>query len=315
VILVSYNTRDRLARCLRSLVDQPRSLSLEIVVVDNASTDGSADLVARRFPRVTLVRNDRNVGYAAANNQALAISRGRRLLLLNPDTVVPHGVPSALLRDIEECGEGVGIVGCRLLRLDGTLDLACRRSFPTPLTALWRFLRLARVFPRSRSFGRYNLTYLDPRGTYEVDSVVGAFMLVKREVYERIGGLDESFFMYGEDLDWCFRARSSGFVVRYVGSVTVVHEKGASSRLAALRMNYHFHRAMVLFHRKHLGPRYAGVLNALVYAGIAARFLALTPVAAGVAACRAMGLRRARRRPPREARCAGGVASPASTTL
>lgn len=295
-MIVSFNTRERLARCLRSLEDQPREFSIDVTVVDNASSDGSADMVALRFPRVRLVRNERNRGYAAANNQALRVASGRRLLLLNPDTVVPRGVLTLLVRHLDE-GPRVGIVGCRLVRLDGSLDHACRRSFPTPFTALCRFLRLSRLFPASRALGGYNLTYLDPRGTYEVDSVVGAFMLVRREVLDAIGGLDESYFMYGEDLDFCFRARAAGFSVRYVGSASVVHEKGASSRKAALRMNYHFHRAMVLFHRKHLRERYPAFLNAIVYSGIAARLAILTPPLAVVSAWRSLAFRiRARRR-------------------
>jgi GT2 family glycosyltransferase len=322
IVIVSFNTRDRLERCLLSLEDQPgeKELRVEVFVVDNASCDGSADMVDRRFPAVRLIRNDRNRGYAAANNQALRVASGKALLLLNPDTVVPHGVLSVLVRHMHGSPD-VGIVGCRLVRLDGSLDKACRRSFPTPFTALCRFLRLCRIFPSSRLVGRYNLTYLDPRGSYEVDSVVGAFMLVRREVYSEIGGLDESFFMYGEDLDWCFRARERGFAVRYVGSASVVHEKGASSRKAALRMHYHFHRAMVLFHRKHLRGRYPAAVNAIVYAGIAARLVLLAPPLTLLAAWRRLFARENGRR--RAAACreeedgagiSSPVASPASTT-
>lgn len=315
---MNFNTRERLARCLRSLEDQPSEFTIDVTVVDNASSDGSADMVALRFPRVRLIRNDRNRGYAAANNQALRLAAGRRLLFLNPDTVVPRGALTILVRHLDE-GPRVGIVGCRLVRLDGSLDHACRRSFPTPFTALCRFLRLSRLFPSSRTLGGYNLTYLDPRGTYEVDSVVGAFMLVRREVYAAIGGLDESYFMYGEDLDFCFRARAAGFSVRYVGSASVVHEKGASSRKAVLRMHYHFHRAMVLFHRKHLRERYPAVLNATVYAGIAARLAVLAPPLAVLSAWRTASLQiRARRRPapapaPSHDGDARPVASPASS--
>jgi GT2 family glycosyltransferase len=273
IVIVSYNTRDILRECLRSVVERT-DVPFEVIVVDNASRDGSARMVREEFPEVRLISNSRNEGYSCANNQGFRVSRGRYILLLNSDTIVLPGTLRSLVEFLEDHPD-VGIAGCRLERPNGDLDLACRRSFPTPMVSLCRFLTLSRVFPSSRRLARYNLTYLDPAGSYEVDSIVGAFMLVRREVIEQMGGLDESYFMYGEDLDWCYRARQQDWRVWYVGSERVIHYKGASSSQESFRMNYHFHRAMYLFHSKHLSARYPAAVNGLVYLGILARLSAL----------------------------------------
>ncbi len=274
IIIVNYNTRDILRDCLQSITTHDHGVALEVIVVDNASHDGSAAMVESEFPEVRVVANEENVGFSAANNRGMRRCRGDFVLLLNSDTIV---LPGTLRRMVEFARRHpeAGICGCKLVRPNGELDWACRRGFPTPMVALFKFLGVHRVFPRSRLFGRYNMTYRDPDRTYEVDSVVGAFMLVRRPLLEKLRGLDESFFMYGEDLDLCFRAKELGARVFYVGSNHVIHHKGASSRLESFRMNYHFHRAMILFHRKHLRSRYPAVVNAMTYSGIGLRFSAL----------------------------------------
>jgi GT2 family glycosyltransferase len=269
VLIASYNTRSLLLDCLATLERNRGEVRVETIVVDNASADGSADAVVARFPHVVLVRNAVNEGFAKANNRALRLSRGRYVLLLNPDTLVPPDLLGPMTRLLDEHPE-VGVAGCRVDRPDGGLDQACKRSFPTPWNALGRFLGLDRLLPRL--FGAYRRAADDPRGRYEVDAVVGAFMLVRKETVEDVGGLDESFFMFGEDLDWCFRAKARGWRVWYVGDRGVVHHKGASTRQEPQRMNWHFHRAMVLFHRKHLTERYPFFVNWLVYLGISLRY-------------------------------------------
>ena len=271
ILIVSYNTCSLLRQCLRSIFSKDQDVSFEVIVVDNASADGTPEMVASEFPEVRLLKNSENVGFSVANNAAMDCSRGRCVLLLNSDTILVPGTLGSMLEVMDQ-DKSIGIAGCRLVRPSGEMDLACRRSFPTPMVSLSRFLRLNRLFPKHKLFGRYNLTYLDECGRYEVDSIVGAFMMVRREVVEQVGGLDEDYFMYGEDVDWCFRIQRAGWKVMYVGDCTTYHYKGASSRKESFRMNYHFHRAMFLFHRKHLRQRYAVPVSIAVYVGIAARF-------------------------------------------
>lgn len=267
VVIVSYNVRDLLRACLRSLLASEGDFSFEIIVVDNRSTDGSAEMVENEFRQVRLIVSPVNGGYAYGNNLGLARGRGRYMLLLNPDTEVP---PNALgdMITYMDLRPKAGAVGPKLVRADGSLDLACRRSFPTPTVALYRMLGLSRRFPRSKRFARYNLTYLDPDEPAEVDSVVGAFMLMRREALEQVGLLDESFFMYGEDLDLAYRLKQAGWKVLYNPAVTVLHHKGESSSTMKVRTTYEFYRAMVIFYRKHFWHQYPLVVNLLVMVAI-----------------------------------------------
>jgi GT2 family glycosyltransferase len=271
VLVASYNTRELLAACLATLARATETLRTEIIVVDNSSSDGSCEMVARDFPEVRLLRNTRNEGFAKANNRALTESRGRFVLLLNPDTLIPQDTIEPMVRFLE-AHPRVGMAGCRVDRPDGRLDEACKREFPTPLTAIARFLSLDRLFPRSTALAAYSKLGSDPSGRYEVDAVVGAFMLVRRETVDDVGGLDEDFFMFGEDLDWCYRVKRKDWKVYYVGDYHVVHHKGAATRQDPHRMNWHFHRSMFLFHRKHLVDHYPFFVNWLVYAGITMRY-------------------------------------------
>jgi hypothetical protein len=258
VIIVSYNVRDFLEQCLFSLASALEGIRHEVWVVDNASTDGSAAMVRRRFPWVKLLENRENLGFARANNQALREAAGRFICLLNPDTLVKKDVFERLLTFMREHPE-VGMVGCKILNPDGSLQLACRRSFPTPWVAFTRLVGLSYLFPRSRLFGRYNLTYLDPDEVHEVEAVSGSFMLFRREAFEEVGLLDESFFMYGEDLDYCYRFRTAGWKIFYVPTTQVVHFKGESWKRSELDRLRHFYQAMRLFVRKHFHRRY-GIL-------------------------------------------------------
>jgi N-acetylglucosaminyl-diphospho-decaprenol L-rhamnosyltransferase len=278
IVILNYNTHDHLQACLRSLRAEGSTsigggpIAAEVFVVDNASTDRSADMVAAEFPWAALIRSQRNGGFAFGNNQALGRCRGRAILLLNPDTLMLPGGIRALLERLAAHPEA-GIVGPKLLRPDGSMHLACRRSFPTPAVAFYRLSGLSRLFPRSPRFGRYNLTYVDPDRAIEVDSVCGACMVVRRAVVEHVGGLDERFFMYGEDLDWCLRTRQAGWTVRYEPDVVVQHQHGAASRKHALRTTFHFFRAMDLFDRKHYVDRYhplvTGVVRTAIYGALA----------------------------------------------
>ena len=277
IVIVNWNTRDLLRDCLTSVYAN-RGVTFQVCVVDNASTDGSPETVEREFPQTRLIRNMRNSGFARANNLGLRLwSFGEPgnsdtppyALLLNSDTVTP---PDALARMMAfvEARPKAGAAGPKLVRPDGSLDLACRRSFPTPQVSFYRFLGLSKLFPRSPRFGRYNLTYLDPDQLAEVDSVNGAFMLARAQAIEQAGLLDEDFFFGGEDLDWAFRIKAAGWKVYYNPSVAVQHVKRASYRKNP-QAAFEFERAMWLFYRKHYRATTPPWLNALICAGLVMR--------------------------------------------
>lgn len=280
IVVVNWNTAGLLAECLQRLAASDLAVPREVYVVDNGSTDGSLGMLATRFPEVRVIAAGANLGFAGANNLALrrivaavpaGVDRRRRaVLLLNSDCFVVPGTLAATLRFLDGHPEA-GVVGPKLLLPDGRLDLACRRSFPTPGSAFWKLTGLARRFPDHPRLARYNLTYLDPDRLAEVDSVVGAYMLVRLAAIDDAGLLDEAFFMYGEDLDWAYRIKEQGWKIYYFPGAQALHYKGASSSRRSYRMIVEFYRAMYLFHRKHYAPRTFVLLNWLITLGIVAR--------------------------------------------
>ena len=264
IVIVSYRCRDLLLVCLRSIAANPYTRGRTVVtVVDNASGDATVDAVRSTFPEVRVVEMHENVGFSAANNVALRRTTAELILLLNPDTEIWPGVLDAMV-DLMRDSPRTGVAGCRLVRRDGSFDHAAKRSIPTVADAL-RYFR-----PGSHGSG-----YLSPQvGEDEVgsvDAVNGAFMLVRRAALPGVGLLDEGFWMYGEDLDWCTRFRNAGWEVRYNGAVTTLHVKGAiAGSRRRLRQNVAFHRSMGRFYRRHVGGERA-LLDAIVYAGIGAK--------------------------------------------
>jgi hypothetical protein len=277
IVILNYNTRDLLRDCLASVLASKGDFSFEVCVVDNASQDGSAEMVAAEFPEVCLIKSPVNGGFAYGNNLGLrALGFGdvtrdtpAHALLLNPDTLVPPYSMVGLL-EFAEMHPEAGVVGPKLLLMDGSLDLACRRGFPTPEVSFWRMIGLSRLFPSSPRFGRYNMTFLDPDETAEVDAVVGACMLVRAAAIEQVGLLDEAFFMYGEDLDWAKRIKEAGWKVFYYPEVVVHHVKRAASRHSP-RAQIEFNRAMRIFYNKHYADRTPFWLHWFVLAGITLR--------------------------------------------
>ncbi|NTV63359.1 MAG: glycosyltransferase family 2 protein [Oscillochloris sp.] len=286
IVILNYNRADLLADCLESIYAAPCRTSLDIWVVDNASSDGSAEMVRTRFPQARLIVSPINGGYSYGNNLALramvnetqaratpftiepsALSTPDYVMLLNNDTIVPTGALDGLVDYLESHPE-VGAVGPKLLLPDGSLDLACRRSFPTPKVAFYRMLGLARIFPRSPRFGRYNLTYLDPDIETEVDALVGACMLIRGHMLSEVGLLDEQFFMYGEDLDWAYRIKQYGWRIVYYPRVIIHHYKRAASTRRAIPSIRAFYEAMRIFHRKYYAATTPAPLNALIELGI-----------------------------------------------
>jgi N-acetylglucosaminyl-diphospho-decaprenol L-rhamnosyltransferase len=270
IVIVNWNTRELLRECLLSVYESEGDFSFRTVVVDNCSQDASCEMLSDEFPQVSLIRSEINGGYAYANNLGLRQFHARYYLLLNPDTLLP---PDALSRMIGfmDARPDVGIAGPKLVLADGSLDLACKRGFPTPANSFYKLFGLSRLLPDSRRFGQYNMTYLDPDQVAEVDSVVGAFMMVRDEVVEQIGGLDEAYFMYAEDLDWALRAKNAGWKVYYYPEVTVLHYKRQSSDQNARKARYEFWRAMYLFYRKHYAESTRFLIHCLVLSGLVLR--------------------------------------------
>ena len=288
VVIVTYNVREFLEQALESVQRASAGLTVETWVVDNDSADGTADMVRTRFPDVHLIANEENIGFARANNQALREAEGRYALVLNPDTILQEDTLRELV-GFMDARPDTGAAGCRILNPDGTFAPESRRAFPTPAVAFFRLTGLSRLLPHSPTFGRYNLTYLPQDEVCEVDALSGSCMMVRREAIlddaasgdgappeasgaERgaAGLFDEAFFMYGEDLDWCYRIQQAGWAIRYTPATQIVHYKGESTKKGDLRYVRLFYGAMLRFVEKHLtgggqsaGGRVASLLLAL----------------------------------------------------
>jgi GT2 family glycosyltransferase len=264
-----------LRRCLQTVFATTGDISYKVVVVDNNSPDDSVAMVEAEFPQVVVIANKDNAGYPVANNQGMVAvgvesdSPPRYVLLLNPDTEMPA---STLQKSIAYMDNNptVGVMGPKLTLPDGNLDMACRRAFPSPEVSVYRMLGLSRLFPKSPRFGQYNMTFLDENQLAEVDSVVGAFMLVRTTAIRQEGMLDERFWMYGEDLDWAKRIKDAGWKVIYNPNIHVLHVKRASSKQNP-RAQFEFYRAMPIFYYKHYRQQTPYWLHAIIILGIAAK--------------------------------------------
>lgn len=262
IIIVNYNTKDLLKKCLRSVFESKTQFQFEVFVSDNGSSDSSLEMIKREFPQVQLIENKKNLGFSKANNVALMQAQGQFLLLLNSDTEV---APDALDLSVKymDSHQQVGVMGGKVLLPDGTLDKACRRRFPNPKNA---FLRLFGF----KKFSDYNLEgSLDQEA--EVDSVMGAYLMVRKSIADQIGFLDEVFFMYGEDLDWCWRVKKAGYKVVYYPRAQIVHFKYGSAQTVPFRTIRLAHQAMWIFYRKHYAKKYNFIFNQLVHLGISLR--------------------------------------------
>ena len=271
MVIVNHNTRAYLLALLESLAPELAANPHEIFVVDNASSDGSVGAVRERFPQVQVIVNEQNLGFARANNLALRRARGRDVMLLNPDTVVRPGAIGVLRGGLRVLPDAVGI-GPKVIRPDGRLDLACRRSFPSPWVALARLSGMSKVFRRSKLMARYNRTFEDPDTPGEMDSGTAAAMCFQKAALDAVGYFDEGFFMYGEDLDLCYRLKQAGGRIYYLPDAVVVHYKGASSGQRPGPMLREFHRAMWRFYLKHYAHGWRRALAPAVWLGIRGRY-------------------------------------------
>lgn len=271
IVIVHFNTLELTQACLESIPAQT-ALAHEIFLVDNGSTDGSGQALADANPGVHLLRLEEGIGYAAANNLAARRAVGRYLLFLNSDTVVQNRALEQVAAFLDEHAQAV-IAGCRLLKGDGSMDSACRRSFPTPSNALWKMMGLNRRFPHSRRFAAYDLRYMPAHGRYEVDSLVGAFIMGRRGDLPA-APFDEDYFFYGEDIDLCYMVKQRGGQVWYLGDVTMLHLKGGTTNKREPWVIRHFHSSMAIFYDKHYRRRYPWVMHVAVHVAIRLRMVA-----------------------------------------
>jgi N-acetylglucosaminyl-diphospho-decaprenol L-rhamnosyltransferase len=270
VVIVSHGAQDLLRNCLRSLREHPASGETRVTVVDSGSADSTPDMVEREFGEVRLIRCD-NVGFSAANNLVLREDAADAVLLLNPDTEVHAGTLDAALARLRS-DPRIGMVGCKLVTESGELDHACKRSFPTPLSALAHFTGIGRGKDAGETLGQYRATHLGDDEPGEVDAVNGAFMLCRAEAVRDVGLLDEGYWLYMEDLDWCRRFWDAGWKVFYEPGGTALHVKGASSGgRRRPKQEIAFHRGMGRFYRRFDAPEHNPLLNMAVYAGIGAK--------------------------------------------
>ena len=251
IIIVNWNTRDLLRSCLRSVCEQSGKVEYEAIVVDNASTDGSAEMVRNDFPQATLIENSENRGFAAANNQGMTIAKGRYVLLLNSDTVILDNAIERVLSFADVHPEAA-VIGCRVLNPDRTLQPTCF-MFPSILNMMLLSSYLYKLLPRSRFFGRERMTWWDRSDTHEVDVVTGCFMLVRREAIEQIGMMDEQFFMYGEETDWCYRFKQAGWKMMFTPDAEIIHLGGQSTAQKSADMTVRLRLSILRFIRKHHG--------------------------------------------------------------
>lgn len=267
VIILSYNTRQLLRSCLKTVFNSKTDYKFEVLVPDNGSTDRSQEMVRQEFPQVKLVENHANLGFAKGNNVALRLAQGRYWLLLNSDTEVNAETFDLSIKYMDAHPD-VGAMGCKVLLQNGELDKAARRKFPNPVNAFLRLFGMSKL-------SDYNITTpIDQE--VEVDAVVGAYMTVPKSVIDKVGLLDEEYFMYGEDLDWCWRIKEAGFKIMYYPTPSILHLKSASSKKIAFKVIRWAHAAMKIFYRKHYSQKHNWLFNQFIYLGINLRmFLVL----------------------------------------
>ncbi len=267
IIIVNFNVRYFLEQCLCAVQKAIQEIEAEVWIVDNASSDGSIDYLKNRFHFPLYLANSKNIGFSKANNLAVHKARGEFILFLNPDTIIPEDCLRKCL-DFMYAHDEAGALGVRMIDGSGKFLPESKRSFPSPYTSLYKLLGLNALFPKSRIFDRYALGFLDENKTHDVDVLAGAFMMVRQPLLLQLGGFDESFFMYGEDIDLSYRIQQAGYRNYYFADTTIVHFKGESTKKGSLNYVHIFYNAMSIFVKKHYGGTKAKMYNRLIHAGI-----------------------------------------------
>lgn len=270
IIIVNYNVAYFLEQCLNSVFRSKGIESFEVIVVDNRSSDNSVAMVRQKFPQVQLIANEENLGFSKANNQGIEIAEGAFVVLLNPDTVVEESSFEKTLAAFKS-DDQIGGVGVRMVDGKGNFLPESKRGLPTPWVAFYKVFGLAALFPKSRRFGKYHLSYLSPFENHDVDVLSGAYMGLRKSVLAQTGLLDETFFMYGEDIDLSYRIQKAGYKNRYLSETTIIHYKGESTKKSSVNYVLVFYKAMIIFARKHFSQNHAFFFSFLIYLGIIVR--------------------------------------------
>ena len=263
VVIVSYNVKHFLEQCLHSVRAAAAGLDAELFVVDNASVDGSVKMVKEKFPEVICIANQDNPGFARANNQAIRLSTGEYILLLNPDTIVETDTFTKIISFMDSHTDAGGL-GVKMVDGTGRFLPESKRGLPTPAVAFCKIFGLSRLFPKSKTFNKYHLGYLDKDKTHQVEILAGAFMLLRRSVLDKVGLLDEDFFMYGEDIDLSYRIIKAGYQNYYFPEARIIHYKGESTKKGSLNYVFVFYTAMIIFARKHFSAKNAQLFSILI---------------------------------------------------
>ncbi|KAF0237820.1 MAG: hypothetical protein FD181_1583 [Prolixibacteraceae bacterium] len=272
VIIVNYNVKHFLEQCLHSVYRAAEGIETEIFVVDNNSVDGSAQLIREKFPGLHFIENKENIGFSRANNQAVRKAKGEYILLLNPDTVVEENTFAKVTVFMDQHPEAGGL-GVKMIDGKGNFLPESKRGLPTPWVAFYKMFGLAKLFPKSRKFGKYHLSYLNPNEIHEIEILAGAFMLLRKKALDKVGLLDEAFFMYGEDIDLSYRIIQGGYKNYYFPETTIIHYKGESTKKGSLNYVKVFYNAMIIFARKHFSGGKAGIFAFIIHLAIYFRAL------------------------------------------
>jgi GT2 family glycosyltransferase len=273
IIIINYRTYEFTKKTIDSIINKKYSFNYELIIVDNASGDNSLESLKKDYYKkidtglIKFISNNENKGFAYANNLALKQTNSKYILLLNSDTKIINDCLEKCLKFMDT-DKNIGALGCKVMLSNGSLDKACRRSYPNVKVSFYRMTGLSHIFPKSKRFNKYNLTYLDENGIYDVDCLSGAFMLLRSEVLSQVGFLDENFFMYGEDIDYCYRIKKNGWKVNYYGEAKVIHYKGASSKKQESKLLYEFYKSMHIFYNKHYEKEYPWIITIITYTGI-----------------------------------------------
>ena len=263
IIIVNYNVKYFIEQCLHSVHRAIKDIEAEVFVVDNNSVDGSCPMIREKFPWVKLIENSENVGFSRANNQALKMASGEFCLLLNPDTVVEEDTFTKCIAFMHDHNDAGGL-GVHMIDGKGTFLPESKRALPTPAVSFFKIFGLSSLFPKSRIFGRYHLGYLDENQTNEVEILAGAYMFLRKKALDKTGLLDESFFMYGEDIDLSYRIRQAGYKNYYYPGTTIIHYKGESTKKGSINYVMVFYKAMIIFARKHFSKKNARIFSTLI---------------------------------------------------